>query len=80
MSLNVIPAVLGLWVALVWNASAAPVPTDMHDAQENTQHAEPLPMTLSQALTAKASQKAISTPRRYGVLESQEWHTRLPGF
>jgi dTDP-glucose pyrophosphorylase len=50
----------------------------MNDAQGHTQHAEPLPLTLSQALTAKAFKKEVSEPHRYGVLESQEWHIRLP--
>jgi hypothetical protein len=35
-----------------------------------------LPLTLPHALTVKAIEKKVSEPHRYGVLESQEWHTR----
>ncbi|WP_146000791.1 hypothetical protein [Chimaeribacter arupi] len=74
MSLQVIPAVFGLLAALSWSVSAAPV--EANDAQGNTQHAEMLPLTLPHALTVKAIEKKVSEPHRYGVLESQEWHTR----
>ncbi|WP_146000979.1 hypothetical protein [Chimaeribacter californicus] len=78
MSVKIKPVVWGFLAALSWSVSAAPSPADMNDAQGHTQHAEPLPLTLSQALTAKAFKKEVSEPHRYGVLESQEWHIRLP--
>jgi len=74
VSVNVMPAVWGFLAAFSWSVSAAPL--EMNNAQGQTQHAETLPLTLSDALTAKAIQKEVIEPHRYGVLESQEWHTR----